>query len=134
MNKKRVDQWIPKAKEALEAVGIAEKGKISKGFRGQIASFGAAVVMGSFKSAVAFFSKNGGSKTEREKLVEAMYFVIKGEKKEASAILDEICKPSANDWKSDFIDASIAIKLAMNFFELTTKEGDASNAKSESAV
>ena len=86
MNKKRVDQWIPKAKEALEAVGIAEKGKISKGFRGQIASFGAAVVMGSFKSAVAFFSKNGGSKTEREKLVEAMYFVIKGEKKEASAI------------------------------------------------
>ena len=30
MNKKRVDQWIPKAKEALEAVGIAEKGKISK--------------------------------------------------------------------------------------------------------
>ena len=132
MNKKRVDQWIPKAKEALEKVGIAKEGQIPKGFRGQIASFGAAVVMGSFKSAVAFFAKKGSSKTERQKLLEAMYYVMTdGETSED--IFAEICK-AEKDWQNDFIDASIALKLAMNFFELTTKEGDASNAKSESAV
>ena len=62
MNKKRVDGWILTAKKAIEETGISKDGrKVEKGFRGKISSFGAAMVTGSFKSAVAFFVDKGDS-------------------------------------------------------------------------
>lgn len=122
MNKKRVNQWINNAKEALIDLEIASSdGKIEKTFRGQISSFGAAVVMGSFKSAVAFFSEQGGASVEREKLVQAMYLVITGERKKTKEILEIVCAKNDSELKElqeQFIDASIALKLAMNFFHL----------------
>ena len=54
MNKKQVNDWILPAQKAIIECGIAENGKVDSAFRGQISSFGAAVVMGSLKSAVAF--------------------------------------------------------------------------------
>ena len=123
MNKKRVNEWILPAKNALIKFGIAtENGaKVAKTFRGHISSFGAAVVMGSFKAAVAFFVEQGGSSVEREKLIKAMYFVISEKTENAENILEIVCKKQGdelNEFKNQFIDASIALKLAMNFFEL----------------
>ena len=123
MNKKRVDEWLLRAKEAIVNVGIPkENGKVDKNYRGQIASFGASVVMGSFKSAVAFFSSKGECKVDRPKLIQAAYYVITdGVVKDPKEIFEEICRLNGAElkkMKDDFIDASVAVKLALNFFDL----------------
>lgn len=139
MNKKAVEKYLPLAIEALNdpQCKIQDKnsdesfsGKISKTYRGQISSFGAAVTMGSFKAAVAFFSNKAGSSVEREQLVRAMYYIVKTFEnenkkaehwKDAPKIAEEIIKtPQENipALKEKFINASLALKLAMNAFDL----------------
>ena len=118
MNKKRVNDWIPVAKQALMKFEIADKnGKIIKTYRGQISTFGAAVTMGSLPAAVAFFSEKNKSTVERDKLIKAAYYCITEEEASAEDILDKVCR-NPNEYREKFIDASIALKLAMNFFEL----------------
>lgn len=128
MNKQRVNAWLPAAKEALKELKIAdEKDEISKTFRGQISSFGAAVVMGSLPAAVAFFSAKGGSEVDRPKLMQAIYYVIAKDAGETdkskwiaepSAIFDWVCNENSQMLKEKFIDAAIALKLAMNLYHL----------------
>ena len=128
MNKQRVNAWLPAAKEALKELKIAdEKDEISKTFRGQISSFGAAVVMGSLPAAVAFFSAKGGSEVDRPKLMQAIYYVIakdahKTDKSkwiaEPSTIFAWVCNENSQMLKEKFIDAAIALKLAMNLYHL----------------
>ena len=137
MSIQRVNDWIVYGKEALDKIGIAEDGKIDKTFRGQISSFGAAISMGNLKSAVAFFSRQAGATVPRENLLRAIWFVLK---RSEGLTWEEIMKPSKNDpkehpiqtdaifdyvcendgavLKNKFLDASVAIKLAMNLFEL----------------
>ena len=139
MNKKRVDQWVGTARNALTHCGIAENGKIDKNFRSQISAFGAAVIMGSFKAAVAFYSKQGNADTDRSALLKAIYYVINGEEaynsqiknneKSAELIFDSVCAADDLDaLQAAYLDASIALKLAMNFFDMgqddTTKPAD----------
>ena len=129
MNKKRVNEWILPAREAIIQCKITEDGKsLLKTFRGQISAFGAAVVMGSLKSAVAFFTEQGGSSVPREKLIVAMYYIINEKAYEipgktedqikAKEVFEWVCTSSDSDIKEKFIDASIALKLALNFFDL----------------
>ena len=96
MNKQKVDQWIPKAYEALATSGIAVNGEVDNGYRGQIAAFGASVAMGSLLSAVAFFSVQGSSAVERQKLMDAIYLLIKPEQN-APANLCDYVKARMND-------------------------------------
>lgn len=126
MNKRRVDDWILKAKTALEVTEIANNGKVPGGFRGQISAFGAAMVMGSFRSAVAFYTENGDAAVKRQKLLQAVYYVIcddkdlslKDERMSPQNIFKYVCENDTKELKESFIDASIAVKLAMNFFDL----------------
>ncbi len=122
MNKKRVNDWLLPAKEALKVAEISQNGKVDKTYRGQISSFGAAVVMGSLPAAVAFFSEKGGSSVERQKLIKAMCLVIANERedmpKDEKKALEYVCKNNSNALKEQFTDASIALKLAMNFYDL----------------
>ena len=118
MNKNRVNQWLLPAKEALVKTEIAIKGKIANAYKGQIASFGAAVIMGNLPAAVAFFTEQGGSSVERQKLIQAMYYCISGELKKPEEILEYVCENNNSDICDKFTDASIALKLAMNFFNL----------------
>ena len=77
MNKKIVNDWLPVAIRALEHTGIANAdGQILKTCRNHISIFGTAVVMGSLKSAIAFFSGETKSEVDRESLLRAMYYVI----------------------------------------------------------
>lgn len=118
MNKKRINDWLPKAKESLEKAGIVNGGKIIDTFRSQISSFGAAVIMGSLPAAVAFFARQGESKVERPKLLKAMYYLITDkEDADCDEILEYVCNNNRNDLKEMFTDASISLKLAMNFYE-----------------
>lgn len=138
MSIQRVNNWIVYGKEALNKLEIAKNGKIDKTFRGQISSFGAAISMGNLKSAVAFFSKQAGATVPRENLLRAIWFVLKrsegltqeeimrrpaGAKDsdhpiQTDAIFDYVCKNDGAVLKNKFLDASVAIKLAMNLFDL----------------
>ena len=134
MNKKSINDNIGIAYDALRECKIAEGNKINKTFRGQISTFGAAVTMGSLLPAIAFFSDDGGSSVKRTKLLNAIYYVIKKSKNEnVSAnnlnVTDlfkyvRSCKENEDQCKEDVLNAAIALKLAMNMYELI--EADAS--------
>ena len=132
MNKKQVNDWILPAKQAIIDCGIAENGKVNSAFRGQISSFGAAVVMGSLKSAVAFFADDGKAKVPRSKLILAIYQVITNKTiEDPEVVFQYICKNDNRQTKEKFINASIAIKLALNFFELVTDKADKEEGNGE---
>ncbi len=118
MNKQRVNDWIAPATKALADVGIAENGKIASTFRGQISTFGAAVTMGSLKAAAAFFSQQGKATVKRELLLKAMYNVVTGDIKDPDQVFAYICAHDDVQTRDQFLDAAIALKLAMNLYEL----------------
>jgi len=136
VNKKRVNSLLLVAKQALAECGIAENGKISSAFRGQISSFGAAIVTGNLPAATAFFSVQGGSDVKRDRLLNAVYYCIcendrqQAKNKHPKEILQFVCENNNYDLKEKIIDASIALKLAMNFYELVSSKGEA-HEKSE---
>lgn len=125
-NKNRIDSYIPLAVEALEEFGFVENGKIDKSYRGQISSFGATVAIGSFKQAVAFFShdaKTGAKEISRSKLISAINYVVNGEKQpDALIIRDSVfaieSKDALKTLENKYLDAAVAIKNAMNLFDL----------------
>lgn len=123
MNKNHVNNMILTAKEALDKCRIATKdGVINSTFRGQISSFGAAIVMGSLPAAVAFFTEQGGASVERQKLPVAIYYCLYGEIKTPEEVLRFVCENNSYKLKEAFTEASIALKLAMNFYKLESKE------------
>lgn len=126
MDRRKVEEYLPKALEALESreCRIAKDGKIAKTFRGQISFFGAAVTMGSFKAAVAFFSDDGGSEVDRSELLRAADYVVNGSWRTAGDICKSVMvlrEPRLSAEKERYLNASVALKLAMNAFELTNK-------------
>lgn len=128
MNKKRVNDWLIPAKKAIVECGISSDGKtVNKTFRGQISAFGAAVVMGSLKSAIAFYADQGGASVDRTRLLYAIYYLVTGKKtKRAEEVFDYVCENDTPQTKEMFTDASIAIKLALNFYSLIEEDGNKS--------
>ncbi len=121
MNKKRVDELIPRAVEVLKKEGIANKdNEIVKTFRGQISTFGAAITNGSLISAVAFFSEQGGADVDRSKLMKAVYDLVAGEKATDTLFdyVKKVGKAGEVKTKEEIINATIALKLAMNLYKL----------------
>jgi hypothetical protein len=141
-NKRKIDEYISKAIEVLnnnEKI-VKEGGKIDKTFSGQIATFAVAVSTGSLLSAVAFFSDNGGASNERSSLMDVIYKIVIDENSQGitnqendsninSKLLEHVKNKykefklkndivSYNRVKEDILNAAIAIKLAMNFYEL----------------
>jgi len=124
MNKKRVDKLLPLAAEALKHANIAVNGKVDAAFRGQISSFGSAVKNGSVLSAVAFFSQQGKSKVHREYLLKAIDELMSHEVpelvgdnlfKKVQFVQDAVKKTIL---KEQILDCVIALKLAMNLYDL----------------
>lgn len=127
----KIDELIANAIPILKNTGIVKKDEktgeeyILRSFRGQISSFGAAVEMGSLLSAVAFFSNKGGSETDRPKLMQAIYMLIANKKVEESTEKSLLIHVAANNTptlKRNVIDAAVALKLAMNAYELRDKD------------
>lgn len=139
-NKKRIDSYIPDAIKALDFSGIAKEGKVDKSYRGQISSFGAAVTVGSFKQAVAFFSqdaKNGASKIGRSNLILAIDYILnhdsypdkmndsEKEKRINSArdnILNMTDEKALKALESQYLDAAVAVKVAMGVYDMGTEK------------
>ena len=132
MNKHRVERYLGKALKGLDDTKNCEirikdektgsyTSRIDKNFRGQISSFGAAVTMGSFKAAVAFMSQKAGSEVERQELIKLLNFVVRDKWEKPEDIVQYVLHlgdKEVNDMKDRFLDASIAVKLALNAFTL----------------
>lgn len=124
MNKNTINQEIELAYEALSDSGIAVNGKIDKAFRGQISSFGAAVTMGSLLSAIAFFSDKGSASVDRTCLMDAILRILKKENKAPDNCrnLFSYARQGGDNCREDIINAAIALKLAMNLYQLDKQE------------
>ena len=126
MDKNRINQLLPIAVEVIEKE-LTES--IPNEFRGYIASFGAAITMGSLPAAVAYYSaKSKNAKEDRTKLPVMILEVLK---KENTAITEttlfEYVTSFKNDnesfaIKEDVLHAAIAIKLGLNLFEIESKD------------
>lgn len=146
-NKRKIDEYISKAIDALETnQKIVKNGKISKAFSGQIATFAVAVSTSSLLSAVAFFTESGDSKVERSELMNVIYKIVQegeavleknsaseNDKADNNTLLgyvkqkygDTYCKKKLLDYRKvqeDILNAAIATKLAMNFYQLVDKD------------
>lgn len=126
MDKNRINQLLPIAVEVIEKE-LTEP--IPNEFQGYIASFGAAITMGSLPAAVAYYSaKSKNAKEDRTKLPVMILEVLK---KENTAITEttlfEYVTSFRNDnesfaIKEDVLHAAIAIKLGLNLFEIESKD------------
>lgn len=145
MNKYSVEKMLPRAYQVLKDTGIAKDGKILKSYRSQISSFGAAVNTGSLLAAIAFFSVNAKSKNKtedkisanaqtneneedkenvkRSKLMNAIFQLLNPDT-EAKTLFAYVIenKDKTEKMTEDIINAAIALKLAMNLFELVKEK------------
>lgn len=122
MDKRMVDTYLDKAYEAIKKSGMLDKRKVKKAYRSQISSFGAAIAMGSVKAAIAFFAKQGGSDVDRPKILYAIYLTlverptVNGAAGAVEALFKGLGEGTFN--KDDIVNAAVAVKLAMNLYEL----------------
>ena len=122
MNKAKVDQYIPAAYDALKDAGIVQDGKIDSGFRGQIATFGAAVSMGSLLSAIAFFSEKDKSAVDRVKLLDALFRVLKSNGVDGNYQNLYQYAAAHPGCQEEVLNAAIALKLAINLYPKRDKD------------
>ena len=132
MNKIAIDRNLPYAYKAIIDAEISKDGKVNKSYRGQISTLGAAITMGSIKSAICFFSEkaNNNSDVDRSKLLKAISYVLKNSEdtREQYKKVDDFKVYILNSdldieaLKEDIINAAIAIKLAMNLLEWEAAE------------
>lgn len=132
MNKIAIDKNIPYAYEAIQHTKIAEGGKVNKAYRGQISTLGAAITMGSIRSAVCYFSEKANNGiVDRTKLLPAIEYVLQNNEdtkkrytgKKLREIINETENAKLTSVKEDIINAAIAIKLALNLYEWEEDDG-----------
>lgn len=123
MDKKQVEELLPEAADVLAAK--FKNGKIPSTFRGYISSFGAAISMGSLMAAIAFYGNSDNkAKENRSILPDLILSVLK--KRDSSITNNTLseyvinCKDKVLA-KQEIIHATIALKLAMNLFEIEVK-------------
>lgn len=117
MNKKRVDSWIPVAREALAVCGVlTADGTVGRACRGQMSVFGAMVLTGSLRAAVANFCD--ASNAGRPQLLSAIYYCLSGQKTDPQQVLEILCKQDSPALKEQFLDACIAVRLALGLYEV----------------
>lgn len=127
MGKRRINQWIAPAYQVLITCGIAQDGVVPSAFRSQVSSFAAASIMGSITAAAAFFSTQGNSSIHRELLLSAMYCLVSGRYdivEKPAVVFRYICNNQNSESHEDFLDAAVALKLAMNLFDLGKEDGN----------
>ena len=128
MNKKMVDEYLPAAYDALNCEGVVESGgKIKNSYRAHISTFGVMISMGSVLSAAALFcegNENSPASKERLLLAKCIYRIIKGKgcENQNNALFkyvrEEVNKNKERAVKEKMINAAIALKLAMNLYQL----------------
>lgn len=132
MNKRLVDSLLPDAVQVLSDTGIAKDGKIDRAFQGQISSFGAAASTGSLLAAAAFFNKQRGAKVKRDSLVNAINLLLERRKlaQTGETLFDTIRQASSpQKIKEQVLASAVALKLAMNLYDMGNGTEDNREAK-----
>lgn len=114
MDKQKVNKLIPIAYKVL-----SNQKKLDQELRGYISTFGVAITMGSLPAAIAFYSSNGSSKG-RSILPDLILEVLREDDPtiEKETLFDYVTSSKENDVviKEQVLNATIAIKLALNLF------------------
>lgn len=128
MDKKKVDELLPKAYEVIQKNEIiCTDGRYVKGeFRSQISTLGAAIINGSTLAAVAFFSRKGQAAVDRTQLLRCVEKLLGLSDGSIFAHIRD-CGQSAQsrqECREEVLNAVIALKLALNLFDLKEKKNN----------
>jgi len=107
----RIENYIPRALEAIEKFHIANNGEVAKQFNGYIASFGASVRQAGLLATVLFYAnEQSNAEEDRKKIIEAIEYIIE----------DEIVKNNRveRSIRAKVEDAAVALKLSVRTFKL----------------
>ena len=140
MNKKVIQNLIPKAMQAIEGVGIVGKDKkFKKVHEGYINALGPNIVQSGLLPTLIFYNKD-----ERALWLRALYYMaVAGEEKmtdeSSTAIIRliigkeggriENLKPKAKEWERKILEYAVALKLALRTF--VAEEAETSNTKQQ---
>ena len=115
--RKRIENYIPKAIEAVRETGIADKaGNVPSQFNGYISSFAASVRQAGLLSTVLFFtSTSGRSEEPREKIVDALEKILGISLLQGGQVAHGVTRDKVDD-------ACTALKLAIRTFKLVREE------------
>lgn len=138
MNKNKVNNFIPSAYDVIGKIIVTNSDKAGENtsaadennadllgaFRAQISSFGAAVTMGNLLSSVAFFSRKGSAKVDRPLLMLAIAKML-GCENETGGLFGYIKNNQGEEErvKDEILTCAVALKLAMNLYDLDKKRG-----------
>lgn len=105
--KKRIENYIPSALNALEEVGIVKNGEFPKEYNGYISSFGASIRQAGLLATILFYNAEESSATgDRKKIIKAI-----------EKIIDVNNLQNNLDKKAQIEDAAVALKLAIRTFK-----------------
>jgi CRISPR-associated protein Cmr5 len=110
--RKQIEDYIPKALEAIKKFNIATDGEVPKQFNGYIASFGASVRQAGLLATVLFYAnKHSNSEEDRKKVVDAIEYII------AHSIINTQNRVDPKT-RAKVEDAAVALKLSVRTFKL----------------
>jgi len=114
MNKRKVEELIPKAYKFLKEVGIAnDNDEISETFVGYLSSYGASIQTGSLIGTICYFEKNEGKEKEACRINRAIEKLI--DKDELRKYVMDGKNISTK--KEEITNALISLKLAANLYK-----------------
>jgi len=108
--KKRIENYIPRALEAIEKFNISNDGEVPKQFNGYISSFGASIRSAGLLATTLFYSEKGGAEEDRQNVVKAIKYIID----------EDIAKNHSvsKETRAKVEDAAVALKLSVRTFKL----------------
>ena len=142
MNKKTIQDLIPKAMQAIEGVGIVGKDKkFKKVHEGYINALGPNIVQSGLLPTLIFYNKD-----ERALWLKALYYMeIISNDIDPTAIIQLIIKegdsesrqektlkglePKAKEWERKILEYAVALKLALRTF--VAKESETGNTEQQ---
>ncbi|SJL21532.1 type III-B CRISPR module-associated protein Cmr5 [Porphyromonas gingivalis] len=140
MNKKTIQDLIPKAMQAIEGVGIVGKDKkFEKVHEGYINALGPNIIQSGLLPTLIFYNKD-----ERALWLRALYYMAVGEEDEmtdeSSTVIIRLIigkeggrienlKPKAKEWERKILEYAVALKLALRTF--VAEEPETSNTEQQ---
>ncbi|ATR91720.1 type III-B CRISPR module-associated protein Cmr5 [Porphyromonas gingivalis] len=140
MNKKTIQDLIPKAMQAIEGVGIVGKDKkFKKVHEGYINALGPNIIQSGLLPTLIFYNKD-----KRELWLRALYYMAVGEEDEmtdeSSTVIIRLIigkeggrienlKPKAKEWERKILEYAVALKLALRTF--VAEEPETSNTEQQ---
>ncbi|ATR94401.1 type III-B CRISPR module-associated protein Cmr5 [Porphyromonas gingivalis] len=140
MNKKTIQDLIPKAMQAIEGVGIVGKDKkFKKVHEGYINALGPNIIQSGLLPTLIFYNKD-----ERALWLRALYYMAVGEEDEmtdeSSTVIIRLIigkeggrienlKPKAKEWERKILEYAVALKLALRTF--VAKESETGNTEQQ---